>query len=526
MKSDVVRTYKTVHTWSGIAAGLLLFIAFYAGAISVFEPALARWATPPASRVTPLEQAEALMARAIAEHPQSKRQFTLHLGEAGDIPARMTWRLSREDPAQFGAELDETGGVSVTTLTDRGLGQFIDDLHRSGGLSTDAHLGATLMGIVSAVYALALFSGVVIVLPSLVRDLFALRIGANLKRMWMDAHNLAGIVSLPFHMVIAVTAVVFGLHDEIYDGLNYVVHRGEQQKIIQLEAPNATIPRNPAPAAMLAPAELLARLENVAPGFRPYAIEYRDAGTQGAGAMVWGRDESRLMRGRGYALMSAVTGEVVNTYYLPGHQSGYGPMVSAFFALHFASFGGAPVKWGYVVLGLAGAFLFYSGNLLWVESRRRRDAAAGGAAGQRRVARWMAAGTVGVCLGCVIGVSVAVVASKWLHGQVADIGAWRWGLYYAALLAGVGWAFARGAGRAGAELLWAAAAVTAAIPLTSLAAWVWPGAGLWVWREALGVDAAACVAAAVLAVLARASARRARCGAENSVWSPGVRACA
>lgn len=523
MKTDTVRTYKTVHTWSGLAAGLLLFIAFYAGAISVFEPALARWATPPA-RVTPLAQAETLMAHTMAEHPQAKRQFTLHLGEAGDIPARLTWRLSREDPAQFGAALNEAGGVSVATLTDKGLGQFIDDLHRSGGLSTDAHLGATLMGIVSAVYVLALFSGIVIVLPTLVRDLFALRIGPNLKRMWMDAHNLVGIVSLPFHIVIAVTAVGFGLHDEIYDALDYVVHRGEQQKISQLEAPNATIPRNPAPAVMLAPADLLTRLESYEPGFRPYAIEYRDAGTKGAAAMVWGRDERQMMRGRGYALMSAVTGEVVSTYYLPGHQSGYGSLVSSFFALHFASFGGTPVKWGYVALGLGGAFLFYSGNLLWVESRRRRDAATGGAAGQRRVAGWMAAATVGVCLGCVIGVSVAVVASKGLHGQVADIGAWRWGLYYAALLAGVGWAFARGAGRAGAELLWAAAAVTAAIPLTSLLAWVWPGAGLWVWGEALGVDAAAAVAAALLAVLARASARRAGAGAENSVWSSAVRA--
>ena len=33
------------------------------------------------------------------------------------------------------------------------------------------------MGVVSAVYAVALFSGLIIVLPSLVKDLFALRIG-------------------------------------------------------------------------------------------------------------------------------------------------------------------------------------------------------------------------------------------------------------------------------------------------------------------------------------------------------------
>jgi hypothetical protein len=34
MRSDVVRLYKVVHTWTGITAGMFLFIAFYAGSIT------------------------------------------------------------------------------------------------------------------------------------------------------------------------------------------------------------------------------------------------------------------------------------------------------------------------------------------------------------------------------------------------------------------------------------------------------------------------------------------------------------
>ena len=71
------------------------------------------------------------------------------------------------------------------------------------------------MGVVSAVYAVALVSGLIIVLPSLVKDLFALRISPNLKRMWLDAHNVVGVVSLPFHIVIALSAVVFCLHEPV-----------------------------------------------------------------------------------------------------------------------------------------------------------------------------------------------------------------------------------------------------------------------------------------------------------------------
>ena len=44
-------------------------------------------------------------------------------------------------------------------------------------------------------------------------------------------------------------------------------------------------------------------------------------------------------------------------------------------SLHFGDFGHLAVKWLYFILGMAGAFLFYSGNLLWVEARRNRRGA-------------------------------------------------------------------------------------------------------------------------------------------------------
>lgn len=47
MRAEFVRIYKSVHTWTGIIAGMALFIAFYAGALSIFKEPLARWASPP-----------------------------------------------------------------------------------------------------------------------------------------------------------------------------------------------------------------------------------------------------------------------------------------------------------------------------------------------------------------------------------------------------------------------------------------------------------------------------------------------
>ncbi len=67
MRSDVVQLYKTVHTWTGITTGMFLFIAFYAGAITVFAEPLARWASSPAPvGLTALAQSDELIARTLA----------------------------------------------------------------------------------------------------------------------------------------------------------------------------------------------------------------------------------------------------------------------------------------------------------------------------------------------------------------------------------------------------------------------------------------------------------------------------
>jgi hypothetical protein len=180
----------------------------------------------------------------------------------------------------------------------------------------------------------------------------------------------------------------------------------------------------------------------------------------------------------------------------------------------------------YFLLGLAGAWLFYGGNLLWLETRRAKaprngNDAAAGPPPQRRNVRWMAAATVGVCLGAVCGISLSIVAAKWLHGRVADLNGWHHALYYATFFSAVAWAFWRGAAHAAVHLLWLAAAFTLAIPATSLLGWCLPASGLWVHASmaALGVDVTALAGSLGFAWLARATAQRVAHGPADSIWS-------
>ena len=62
-----------------------------------------------------------------------------------------------------------------------------------------------------------------------------------------------------------------------------------------------------------------------------------------------------------------------------------------------------------MILGLGGAFLFYSGNLLWIESRLKRQKNLESALPQQRNdAKAIANLTVGACLGGIIDIFAIV----------------------------------------------------------------------------------------------------------------------
>lgn len=542
MRSEFIRIYKAVHTWTGIVAGMALFIAFYAGAITIFKEPLTRWAAPPvagsAGAAVSLPEAQTLIIRTLREHPDVAKDFRLNLETAEHLPPGLAWQVRDDDADDHGhasarhfvATLDAGGIPRVDEAHPSGLAEFIDVLHRVVGLPFDNDPNRWVMGVIAALYALALVSGVVVLLPSLVKDFFALRVGRNLKRMWLDAHNVVGIVSLPFHVVMALTAVVFAYHDGFYFVQDELIHGGKLASAFQgagrgsTPAPSAA-PRDP--AALLPPAELLARVQELSPTFEAASLQYLNATGPRATVRVWGRDptaHSPRFAG-GFVAVDPYSGKILNVDYLPGRQDAAFATVGSFFALHFGTYGGMPVQWMYFLLGLAGAWLFYGGNLLWVETRRakasREAAAADPPPPQRRDVRLMAAATVGVCLGCVCGISATIVAGKWLHGHVADLNAWHHYVYYAVFFGAIAWAFAAGAARAAVNLLWLAAAATCAIPLTTLLGWLVPGLGPWAHTSgaSLGVDLTALAGALGFAWMALATARRVTFGPTDSVWS-------
>ncbi|WP_404478786.1 PepSY-associated TM helix domain-containing protein [Novosphingobium sp. BL-52-GroH] len=526
MRTDVVRTYKDIHSWVGIISGLALFIAFYAGAITMFEEPLQRWASPPPAIAAPpsLERTPELVEKLLAAYPDAARSYKVFLETGPEQPARVSWSTgTRGKPGiTYYATLAENGALEVSTREPLAVAQLVDVLHQQVGLPFEHEISMPIMGAIALLYAVALVSGVVCLLPSLVKDLFALRLGKNVKRMWLDLHNVLGLFSLPFHIVMAVTAVIFAFHDEIY------LAQGTVQRVGAPTVERRGPPPSGKPSVLTAsdmnavrsalpPVELAQRIESQLPGFNLRAVSYEYNREEGPHGHIMGTDPRYGMRGPTYGMgeVDTRTGKLIEADYLLGKQDAWFATVTSFFALHFGNFGGPTVQCSYFLLGMTGAFIFYSGNLLWIESRRKKERKAG-AVEQTRATRILGALTVGVPLGCIAGISITIAAAKFLSG-LEDLATWHSRIYYAVFLLAVGWAFGRGAARAGSELLWFACAATATIPLASALGGYFGG---WNHGDAtLLVDLTAAVGALAFAVMAVAARRRAVAGSRDSVWS-------
>lgn len=532
IRADIVRLYKTVHTWIGVSCGFALFIAFYAGALTMFREPIDRWASPPAVGVAavPLDDAPRLLELVAAAHPEAREEgITLHLRGHENEPARVTWvedapheEGQPHDHVHWWATLEPDGTLLAKQEEPSELAKFIDAIHMRVGIPDP--WGSYFMGVVALLYGVALIAGVIVLLPSLTRDFLALRIGKNLKRMWLDAHNVVGMTALPFHLVIAVTATAWGFGGPLWLAQESVIFGGKQKIVMARD-----FRRNyaaPAPTgeagAMLPPAQLLQHLKAQAPNFEPRVMTFKNFADKAAAVKFEGAERGYVGESSfGGVMLSAVTGALIRDN-SASHQDGDRRASTTFYALHTGEYGGTTITWAYFLLGLAGAWLFYSGNLLWVESRRKaRRKDSDEVPAQRRDTCWLAAGTVGVCFGCAAGLSATIVAAKWLHGHVADLNHWHEVIYYAVFFAAIAWAFVWGAARAAVHLLWLCAAATMAIPLTTLAALLVPSLGLWAHGSAatIGVDAVAFIGALCFAWMAVATRRRVTTGPADSVWS-------
>jgi uncharacterized iron-regulated membrane protein len=393
------------------------------------------------------------------------------------------------------------------------LASFVYRLHYTAGLPSS--FGLEVLGFICVIYGIALVSGVVIFLPNFLRDLFIVRSGKNKKRFWLDTHNVVGMLSLPWHIMFAWSGAVLAIGTILLAPFQFLVFDEDLATTIGPELGRVETPKPANESAdMLSVSQLLAIAEREAPGITPTQLRYSHYGDANSYVRISGLANADTLVSRATLTLMTASGAVLDESH-PAETTPGSTFFGGLMSLHFADFGGALLRWVYLILGFAGAYLFYSGNLLWIETRRKRRQQV-----QAKNTLFLARLNSGVCIGCMAAVSAAFLASQIFAADA--LRADRVELaYYLVFFAAIAWCFVRPVAAGTQELLYLSAVLTAGIPVLDIVL-----RGLTPWQSAIdaewsvfGVQAVALLCALSFWLMGRALGKRARNTIDNSVWS-------
>lgn len=368
MQPRTRRVLLVTHSWTGAVLGSALFVICFSGSWAVVTDELHYWEArgerrPPAHAV----QLDAVLASA-QRAGLDTRNVTLALPR-GTRRHVLVSPGSRERAGQARRVVfdPETGRI-VAPSAGR-MAEIVTTLHKSLYAGFPGRIAVSLFGAAMTVLVL----GGIALHPRRRRDAVTLRIGPGWRGLANGAHRLIGLWLLPLLLLISVTGIFSGLGALGTVTLaRFAYPGGAPQALAELTGARAAPPSGE-PVEMPSLDALLRRQRDAHPAFRPEALTLSRWGDANATLTVAGTRAGQLStavfekyhyRARDGALQRS------------GSIAGRGAWLRAFAAiqpLHFAQYGGVPMKLLHFCGGVGASLLVVSGLFLWLDRRRTQS---------------------------------------------------------------------------------------------------------------------------------------------------------
>lgn len=351
-----------LHTWGGLLPSWLLFVIIFAGTLACFDKELERWMRPALHTQT----AASMTADDVGNWVQANVQEQLHAYWLhGPTEREPYWRLGWEED-----ESGTRGRVAFDPRSGKPMpesvgGEFFFTLHYNLHAGT---VGMYVVGLAGMFMLVALVSGIIIH-RRIFKDFFTLRPQANGQRAWLDAHNLFGVIGLPFHLILAYTGVAVFVASYMPAG-GMVAYGGDP--LAFFEEVQGGYHRN----ELHQPAGQFASLNDMLSNARqrwgdgePGWIIVEHPADASAVVSVRRSDPSRIGSPQDTLSYDAFTGDLLHRQQAPTSYQAYIWLVG----LHMAQFGGQIVRLLYGLLGLAGCAMLVAGTRVWLRKREGRQ---------------------------------------------------------------------------------------------------------------------------------------------------------
>lgn len=368
MKSTTIRRWSFIHTWTSLICTLFLLMLAITGLPLVFHHEIEHLlGDEPQFRDMP------------ADTPQLDLQQLVQAAQAhrpDEVVQYFGW--DEDDPhgvfAITAASADTEPNLSHTFMLDNRTGEAMEMPSANGGfmmvmlrLHVDMYAGLPgklLLAFMGLLFVLAIVSGVVLYSPFMRKLSFGtVRNQKSTRTRWLDLHNLIGVVTLTWALVVGVTGVISACAD-------LLISAWRAESLTALIEPYRDAP----PLTQRAPAtRLLDIAHGAAPGMTPDFIAF--PGTRFSSEHHY----AVFMKGGTHltshlltpVLIDATTLDVTAVVERPWYMDAMGLSQP----LHFGDYGGMPMQILWAALDVLTIIVLSSGVYLWWVRRRAAKAA-------------------------------------------------------------------------------------------------------------------------------------------------------
>ncbi len=427
MKAHFRQSMAWLHTWGTLTVGWVMFFVFALGTATMFHIEITRWMQPERPLSMPIKSLsrEVMLEQAfgyLGEHAVNSTHWAISL------PHERHRRRQERRPLlgvgwQSGqVDLDPLTGAPVSRplVRDTEGGETFLELHSELHYFSKK-IGKRLVAAAAMLGLLGLVTGV-IVHKKLFKDFFTFRPGKG-QRSWLDAHNITGVMALPFFVMIIYSGLVYFDRESLpvpvvaHFGTDegavrryYAELLGREKKLLPVEHPKASIMHMIERAERELGEGEVGQIEITHPMGGALQVQLR---------RPYGSELPRYESPETIFRFDATTGER-----LPVAE--YGPGISwrwFWLTLHDAWFATPTLLWLYVLSGLLGCVMIATGMALWVIKRREQLAREGslGGFGLNLVARL----NIGMLAGLPVGVAAYFWANRLLPPSLVDRAEWE-----------------------------------------------------------------------------------------------------
>lgn len=357
MQRSTLKLWFLVHKWTSLVCTLFLLMLCLTGLPLVFWEEISHLtgADPevaPAAVGAQPANIDALVAQALARYP-------------GDVPLFFGWddhspsvyvntgaRPDTPPPEMHTAVLHQyTGELLPAAPFNEGVMYFLYRLH------TDVFVGLPgmlFLGAMALLFAVAIVSGLVLYGPFMRKLPFGtLRTGRSRRLAWLDLHNVLGVVTLGWALVVGITGAINTLAQPLESAW-------QTEQLGEFAVAYEGRPR-PQQLASLEAAVAVARAAE--PGMTPAFVSFPGTGYSGDhhyGVFMHGATPltERLYRP---VLIDAETGALTAQPQLPSYMT----VLLLSQPLHFGDYGSLPLKILWALLDLLTIAVLISGLYLW-----------------------------------------------------------------------------------------------------------------------------------------------------------------